>query len=353
MGYPDDQKVLFRAPDVLLWREECAALIGPNGAGKTTFLKTLLGELAPLDGQVKLGSSLKVGYFAQAHEGLDPERTPLEEILSVQEMSPGRARDYLAKFLFSGDDVFKKIEVLSGGERGRVALAKLALEGANLLLLDEPTNHLDIPSQEILQEVLADFPGTILLVSHDRYLIDALATQIWSVEDRALEVFRGSWTEYVAARDGGRAGASGNAAPGGQSGAQSRGVRASVGASGKLAAPAGKSARPAGRAAGTSSKAVKAGNGRAETAGDTAGSSNSAETGMRRQKADERKRATKLATLETAIAALEQRLARLSRELEDASTGGEVDRARALGEEYALVQSELSGRLLDWEQLAA
>src|SRR4029077_9442514 len=146
-----------------------------------------------------------VGYFAQAHEGLDPERTAMEEILSVQEMPPGRARDYLAKFLFSGDDVFKKIGVLSGGERGRVALAKLALGGANLLLLDEPTNHLDIPSQEILQQVLADFPGTILLVSHDRYLIDGLATQIWSVEDRALEVFKGSWPEYIAARDGVRA----------------------------------------------------------------------------------------------------------------------------------------------------
>ena len=106
-------------------------------------------------------------------------------------MPPGRARDYLAKFLFSGDDVFKKVAVLSGGERGRVALAKLALAGANLLLLDEPTNHLDIPSQEVLQPVLADFPGTILLVSHDRYLIDALATQIWSVEDRHADGLQG------------------------------------------------------------------------------------------------------------------------------------------------------------------
>ncbi len=181
VGYPDDRKVLFRAPDVLLWREECAALIGPNGAGKTTFLKTLLGEIPPLSGKVKLGSSLKVGYFAQAHEGLDPERTVIDEVLGVQDMPPGRARDYLAKFLFTGDDVFKQVGVLSGGERGRVALAKLALQGANLLLLDEPTNHLDIPAQEILEAVLADFPGTILLVSHDRYLIDALATQIWSV----------------------------------------------------------------------------------------------------------------------------------------------------------------------------
>jgi len=136
VGYTDDRKVLFHAPDLLLWREECAALIGPNGAGKTTFLKTLLAGIPPLEGSVKLGSNLKVGYFAQAHEGLNPERTALEEILSVKEMPVGQVRDYLAKFLFSGDDVFKKVSVLSGGERGRVALAKLALEGANLLLLD-------------------------------------------------------------------------------------------------------------------------------------------------------------------------------------------------------------------------
>jgi ATP-binding cassette subfamily F protein 3 len=305
VGYADDGKVLFRAPDLLLWREECAALIGPNGAGKTTFLKTLLGEIQPLAGSVKLGSSLKVGYFAQAHEGLDPERTAMEEVLAVQEMPPGRARDYLARFLFSGDDVFKKIGVLSGGERGRVALAKLALAGANLLLLDEPTNHLDIPAQEVLQAVLAGFPGTILLVSHDRYLIDALATQIWSVEDGALELFKGSWTEYVAARDG-------------QEREKlvdklERGARAPV----------------------------------------PAGSKPDADAQARRQKTAERKRAARLGELEGAIAALEQRLARLSRDLEEAGTGGDVARVRALGEEYALVQVELNTRLVDWEQLAA
>ena len=106
--------------------------------------------------------------------------------------------NYLARFLFSGDDVFKKVAVLSGGERGRLALAKLSLTKANLLLLDEPTNHLDIPSQEILQEVLADYPGTILLVSHDRYLIDALASQIWEIlpDQRTLQAFEGTYTQY-------------------------------------------------------------------------------------------------------------------------------------------------------------
>ncbi len=316
VGYADDGKVLFRAPDLLLWREECAALIGPNGAGKTTFLKTLLGGLAPLAGSVKLGSSLKVGYFAQAHEGLNPERTPLEEIMAAKEMPPNKARDYLAKFLFTGDDVFKKVAVLSGGERGRVALAKLALEGANLLLLDEPTNHLDIPAQEILQAVLADFPGTILLVSHDRYLIDGLATQIWSVEDGALEVFKGSWSEYVTARARARE----QAKPGA---VVAEPVRATRGARATVAA---KPARP---------------------------DAERPDAALKRQKAEDRKRATQLAAVENAITALEQRLAALSRELEDAGAGSDVVRVRALGSEYTEVQAELATRLGEWETLAA
>jgi len=203
IGYPDSSQPLFEVPDLVLTRGECIALIGPNGAGKTTFLKTLLGELQPWAGEVRLGASLQVGYFAQAHEDLVPENTVLDEILSVNpKLKRSQARNLLARFLFTGDTVDRPVEVLSGGERGRVALAKLALEGANFLLLDEPTNHLDIPSQEVLEEALETFPGTILLVSHDRYLIDALATQVWVItpEARALEVFMGGFEIYLRAR---------------------------------------------------------------------------------------------------------------------------------------------------------
>ncbi len=202
VGYADAPAPLFAAPDILLMRGEVAALIGPNGAGKSTFLKTILGQLPPLAGEAKLGASVEVGYFAQAHELLDPKRSILDEVMSVREsMTPAQARTYLGSFLFSGDDVFRPIGTLSGGERGRVALAKLALAGANFLMLDEPTNHLDIASQEILQTVLAGFGGTILLVSHDRYLVDALATQIWAVSPGQLTVFKGTYREYAAARD--------------------------------------------------------------------------------------------------------------------------------------------------------
>lgn len=203
IGYPDSEKPLFKVPDLVLTRGECVALIGPNGAGKTTFLKTLLGEVEPLSGNVRLGANLQIGYFAQAHAELNPEHTVIEEILDINpKLERSQARNFLARFLFSGDSVDKPIEILSGGERGRVALAKLAFEGANFLLLDEPTNHLDIPSQEVLEHSLESYPGTILLVSHDRYLIDSLATQVWVITPtaRELEVFAGGYKIYLDAK---------------------------------------------------------------------------------------------------------------------------------------------------------
>lgn len=195
IGYPGN--VLFRADEVELRRGECAALIGPNGSGKTTFLRTFLGQLETLEGDLYRGASLKIGYFAQAHDQLDPKNSVLDELLRYKQLDPGEARGHLAQYLFRGEDVFKPVSALSGGERGRLALAILALKGANFLLLDEPTNHLDLPAQEILQEVLQDYNGTILLVSHDRYLINRLATQIWELRDGRLHVFTGTYREFV------------------------------------------------------------------------------------------------------------------------------------------------------------
>lgn len=199
IGYPGT--VLFTAEPIELRRKECAALIGPNGSGKTTFLNTILEKIEPLAGQLRLGSSLKIGHFAQAHDKLNMENTVIEELIDYQHMLIGDARNYLAKYLFRKDEVYQPIHTLSGGERGRLALALLALDKANLLLLDEPTNHLDIPAQEALQEVLERFDGTILLVSHDRYLIDRLATQVWNLDDGKLHVFEGTYSEFVADRE--------------------------------------------------------------------------------------------------------------------------------------------------------
>ena len=201
VGYEPDAP-LFDCPDLDLRRGECVALLGPNGSGKTTLLRTVLGEIEPLAGYVGLGASLKPGYFAQVHTDLDPDKSVLDTILEVKNLPLGEARSFLASFLFTGDDVFKTIGELSGGERSRVALAKLVLQRANFLLLDEPTNHLDIASQEVLEDVLDAFPGTIMLVTHDRYLVDSLASQLWIIEPEKgeLRIFDGTWAEYVEAR---------------------------------------------------------------------------------------------------------------------------------------------------------
>ena len=198
IGY-DPRAPLFRCPDLDLRRGECAALLGPNGSGKTTFLKTILGLIDPLGGSIRLGASLKIGYLSQVRTELDPGKTVLESILEIKDLPLGEARSFLARFLFTEDEVFKRIDDLSGGERARVALARLVLQRANFLLLDEPTNHLDIASQEVLEDVLDRFPGTILLVTHDRYLVDRLATQLWIIhpKERELEVFSGTWAEYL------------------------------------------------------------------------------------------------------------------------------------------------------------
>jgi ATP-binding cassette subfamily F protein 3 len=295
VGYPDEARPLFQAPDLLLKRGDCAALIGPNGAGKTTFLKTLLGQMPPLAGEVILGASLNIGYFAQAHEDLKPERTLVQEIEAVApSMLLASMRDHLARFLFSGDDVFKRVSVLSGGERGRLALAKLALTDANMLLLDEPTNHLDIPSQEILQEVLADYQGTILLVSHDRYLIDALATLIWEIEpDQAvMHAFEGAYSQYRAFLEAQKAQQ------------ETPAQQASVERKNRL------SQRPS---------------------------------------AEQRRRKARLEEVETLVASLEAHLDTLTRKLE--SPPPEPEKVQKLGQEYVRVQKELDGLLEEWESL--
>jgi ATP-binding cassette subfamily F protein 3 len=296
VGYADEGKPLFHVPDLTLVRGECAAIIGPNGAGKTTFLKTILEQIPPLDGEVVMGSSLQIGYFAQAHEGLHSNWTLIEEIQGVMpKMLPAEVRDYLAKFLFTGDDVFKEVKLLSGGERGRLAMACLALQNANLLLLDEPTNHLDLPSQEILQNVLADFGGTILLVSHDRYLIDALATQIWEVipGDSKLHVFQGSYSEYRATKQL------------------------------TLTSAAQKAAF---------SKIV----------------------GEKKEKPvvskdQQRKVRQQLARLESDIAMLEQQLKAIETELENPPA--DTVKVQRLGEEYARLQADLEGCIEEWSKL--
>lgn len=191
-----DSRVLLRVADLELLRGDRVGLIGPNGAGKTTLLRTLIGEIPPISGQAQPGHNVRVGYYSQTHAGLNMERTIVDEIRQVSALSEEGARGFLGRFLFSGDDVFKPISALSGGERSRVALAKLTLQGSNLMILDEPTNHLDLQSRQFLEEVLGEFEGTLLFVSHDRYFIDSLATKLWVIEDEVLIPYLGNYTDY-------------------------------------------------------------------------------------------------------------------------------------------------------------
>ena len=200
---PDD--ILFRSPNLELARGERVAVIGPNGAGKTTFLRAVMGEIEPAAGRIFIGYGVQVAYYAQAHEQLNPNATVIGEILAIRQMTEEAARTYLGRFLFTGDDAFKSVRSLSGGERSRLALAKLALGNANFLVLDEPTNHLDIYAREALEGTLSEFPGSILFVSHDRYLIDSLATQVWEVAAGTLRVHKGGWSDFLEQREAERA----------------------------------------------------------------------------------------------------------------------------------------------------
>ncbi len=290
VGYLDDRKPLLRCEQLHLFRGQRAALWGPNGAGKTTFLKTVLGQIPPLEGEVELGASIHAGYLAQTQDTLDPSASILDTILAVENMPITKARGLLGRYLFSGDDVFKRIGDLSGGEQARVALAVLALQGANVLLLDEPTNHLDLDSQEILQGVLSDFEGTMILVAHDRYLVDALATHVWAIEGGALVVCQGNYTDYAAQR-------------------VERNRKHSKAAKGAV----------------TKARTAKA------------------------AQDEDRRRQKRAAELETEITLLETRMAELSRQIESAPP----DKVGALGEEYTRVEQDLHRRLNEWTEIAA
>jgi ATP-binding cassette, subfamily F, member 3 len=203
VGYED--RVILRDVTVNIYRGDRVGIVGPNGCGKSTLLKTLVDELPPLAGRVLRGSGVRLGYYDQKLASLDESRSLLDEVRSVRaDLSPDAVRQYLARFRFFGDDPFRQVGSLSGGERSRLSMAKMMLFPRNVLALDEPTNHLDIPAREVLEEALVNYEGTLIVVSHDRYFLDRVCGRLLVFEGSGLENHLGNYSDWRARRTAAR-----------------------------------------------------------------------------------------------------------------------------------------------------
>lgn len=338
VGYPD--KVLASDISFVLRRGECLGIIGPNGSGKTTFLRTILKKIPALAGDIKWGTKVEIGYYAQQLDDLDDRNEIIMELRRVAPSSAtaGELRSFLAKFLFTGDDVYKHVRDLSGGEKGRLALAKLIYSRVNVLVLDEPTNHLDIPSREALEEALDAYEGTILTISHDRYFLDRVATQILALNGEGLaEHYDGDYTEYHDWKASGRAvsnlpifdrndlvsdnSSSGNAA--GQSSSEPA-----------KSGPAGKS-RQSGKGHGGKRSAASA----TKTAGIKVIKKNKSET-------------LSPVLLEAEIAKAEKRLNEISEQMSLPEVARDATELIKLDEDYRLTEARLAVLYSQWEEAA-
>ncbi len=294
------ERVLVSTPELFVQRGDRVAMIGKNGTGKSTLLKTIVGELPPLHGRVGFGTNVKMGYYAQGHEGLPDEGSPLSILQDTHPMDEESARTYLARFLFSGDDVSRPVAALSGGERSRLALACLLIQGANLLVLDEPTNHLDIQARETLEQMLGTYDGTVLYVSHDRFFIDRVSTRIWEIKDGALAQYLGNYSDAM--RQKGR-----------HSAAKSESVKEAVCGSGETAKTGAASPRFG------------------------------SESESRMQK--------RLNAAERDISHFEGRLNELSDAIAIAGVDGDGEQLERLGVEYAETETRLDDAYARWEEL--
>ena len=299
-----DGHALLRGVGFSLERGGRLGMVGPSGCGKTTLLRTISGEHPALSGSCSPGHRVKIATYRQRQEGLHSRQTVLDAVMARSSLTIGEARGLLGRFLFSGSEVDKKTEALSGGERSRVALALLSLMDGNMLFLDEPTNHLDLASQEILEEALDSYDGTILLVSHDRALLEAITTQVWLVEGGRMSVHTYGYAEYRRR--------------------QAEAARQSVHAERTAPQP-----RPTPQTR------------RQKTA-----------TGPKRDKYAQAAHDARMLELETAIEHLETKRKEIESDLQDASERGDGQRIAKLSSEYKAVGERLETEYATWEQAA-
>ncbi len=351
LGKAFGRQLLFENVDFEIKRGEHVAVIGDNGTGKTTLLKILNRVLPPDSGSFRLGMNVEIGYYDQEHHVLHGEKTLFEEISDDYPYLNNTAiRNILAAFLFTGDDVFKHIGDLSGGERGRVSLAKLMLGNANFLILDEPTNHLDIASKEILEDALNNYDGTVLYVSHDRYFINRTAHRILDLTAQRFVNYIGNYDYYLEKHDTVMAAVG---ATGAEVGGDRSALSSTTGAGSGRLASASASTPEAGRNGSASSDGFLAG---------TAGSGASAKPvesdakqdwlAKKEEQARIRKKENDLKKCEEKIAALEDRNAEIDALLSDPAIGTQVSRLQELTTEQAGLQETLEKLYAEWEILA-
>ncbi|MCS7464273.1 ABC-F family ATP-binding cassette domain-containing protein [Paenibacillus doosanensis] len=311
----DGRQPLLRDVSFQLRRGDTAALIGPNGIGKTTLLKTLIGAQQPDNGDVRWGTNVRIGYYDQEQKGLNPNNTILDEVWNAfPNLEEARIRTVLGSFLFSGEDVFKKIAALSGGEKARVSLAKLMLEKANVLILDEPTNHLDLFSKEVLESALIDYEGTLLFISHDRYFLNKMAESMLELSRDGVTSYLGNYDDYVEKK---------------QELAEIEQQRlAAEAAKSKGSANAGKSSAAPQPAAENNYEANK------------------------QAKREERSKQRKLEQLEQEIAKLEEEISALETELASPEVYNDYVRVQQTNEAIEDRKNRLAGCYEQWEQLA-
>jgi ATP-binding cassette subfamily F protein 3 len=332
---------VLRGVDLEIWRGDRIALVGPNGCGKSTLLKVVAGRLPADAGAVEIGDKVVLHYFAQhVLESLTPGRTVLDEMQAWAPGKPaGALRSLLGIFQFSGDDVFKKVEVLSGGEKNRLALARLTLDPGNFLLLDEPTNHLDLPTREALEDALAGFGGTLLFVSHDRYFINRVATRVAAFRDGRLDLTDGGYDDYLAAARGAAVGAraaAGREASGSADGRARQGPRP---------VPSPPTGEPEGKEPG--GPAARGGAGRGGAGREQRRAAAEARNVRNRALRVHRE---KVAAIEARIEPLETRLKEIDAALSSPEAWDDRGRGRGLGEEKKSLEIELAHLYDDWDR---
>jgi ATP-binding cassette subfamily F protein 3 len=316
-------------------RDARIAIVGPNGAGKTTLVRTLVGDLTPLRGYIQSAPTARVAFLAQAQLELGGgDESVLDAMKLASGMTDAEARDHLARFLFRGEDVFRSVGVLSGGERTRLALARLAARRANLLVLDEPTNHLDLLAREQLETVLQAFEGALLFVSHDRYFIDKLATEIWPIEAGVLKRFEGNWTGLQRLR------ASGGELP--MPKFEDPGAAGGTGVAG-LSAGASMGTRPGGDGLRTKRKA----GGGASRAAPSPGQ-DPRRKGRSTSKASAVRKVQGMRAVEARIEAMELQLRQLQEKVSQIAQSGNYMETRRVGEEYASLERDLRTLYDEW-----